>query len=69
MSFDKNRFIGFSLAEVALVLMWEPLIDWFNSELPSTSIGTGLGLFFWIVMGITFLYLGTQILITLLGDF
>lgn len=66
---DYNRFLGYSLAEICLILIWEPLIDWFNLNLPSNSVGDALGQFFWIILAITFMYFMAQILIQILGDF
>lgn len=52
---NQRKFLGFSFVAIMLVLLWSPMVEYFNA-LPSSTTLTAIGLFFWAIMGMTFIY-------------
>ena len=66
MTNTQSKLIGYGLLSALSVILWVPLIELMNTNIPSGGIGDALGSFFWIIYPIAVLWLIIQTLLTAL---
>ena len=52
-----QKVVGYGMVTILSILLWTPFVDWFNSSsYPVDSVGSNLGLFFWLIYPVIVIY-------------
>jgi hypothetical protein len=62
-----QKIFGYGMITILSILLWTPFVDYFNgATFPSDSVGTALGLFFWLVYPVIVIYCVYMTIVSLL---
>ena len=66
MSDTQSNIIGYGLLSALSVILFQPIAEYLNANMPADSIGDALGSFFWIAYSVLILFLLYKTMVSVL---
>lgn len=66
MTDTQSKIIGYGLLSALSVILFQPIAEHMNANIPTDSIGDALGSFFWIAYSVLILFLIYKTMVSVL---